>query len=242
MEHCQWAWHWNARECPCREAEAVMVAVIKRKISVILADDHPVVRDGLAAMVNQQADMEVVAEASDGDEAIVLYEQHRPDVMVLDLRMPKRDGVAVLQRVLEINPKACILIMTTYDGDEDIFQCLSQGAKGYLLKDAPRQEILSAIRAVSEDRPYTSSTVAAKALQRMAKPSLTQRELDVLQLVAEGRSNKDIAPRRWPSPISAASSTCNSEPPAARNERTAPAPSMLPCSPGHEAGQAFVAG
>src|SRR5881227_2863827 len=111
------------------------------------------------------------------------------------LRMPKRDGVAVVQRVLETNPKACILIMTTYDGDEDIFQCLSQGAKGYLLKDAPRQEILSAIRAVSEDRPYTSSTVAAKALQRMAKPSLTQRELDVLQLVAEGRSNKDIARR-----------------------------------------------
>jgi len=162
---------------------------------VVLADDHPVVRDGLAAMVNQQADMEVVGEAGDGDEAIALYEQHRPDVMVLDLRMPKRDGVAVVQRVLEINPKACILVMTTYDGDEDIFQCLSQGAKGYLLKDAPRQEILSAIRAVSEDRPYTSSTVAAKALQRMAKPSLTQRELDVLQLVAEGRSNKDIARR-----------------------------------------------
>ena len=162
---------------------------------MILADDHPVVRDGLAAMVNQQPDMEVVAEAGDGEEAIALYEQHRPDVMVLDLRMPKRDGVAVVQRVLELHPKACILIMTTYDGDEDIFQCLSQGAKGYLLKDAPRQEILSAIRAVSEDRPYTSSSVAAKALQRMAKPSLTQRELDVLQLVAQGRSNKDIARR-----------------------------------------------
>jgi len=137
---------------------------MKTKIRVVLADDHPVVRDGLAAMVNQQADMEVVAEAGDGEEAIALYEQHRPDVMVLDLRMPKRDGVAVVQRVLELHPKACILVMTTYDGDEDIFQCLSQGAKGYLLKDAPRQEILSAIRAVSEDRPYTSTTVAAKAL------------------------------------------------------------------------------
>jgi CheY-like chemotaxis protein len=137
-----------------------VAAPVKSHIRVVLADDHPVVRDGLAAMVNQQADMEVVAEAGDGEEAIVLYEQHRPDVRVLDLRMPKRDGVAVVQRVLEINPKACILIMTTYDGDEDIFQCLSQGAKGYLLTDAPRQEILSAIRAVSEDRPYTSSTVA----------------------------------------------------------------------------------
>jgi two-component system NarL family response regulator len=166
-----------------------------KKIRVILADDHPVVRNGLAAMVDQQADMEVVAEASDGDEAIALYERFQPDVMVLDLRMPKRDGAAVVQHVMAVNPKARLLIMTTYDGDEDIFRCLSQGAKGYLLKDAPRQEILSAIRAVSEDRPYTSSSIAAKALQRMAKPSLTQRELDVLQQVALGRSNKDIARR-----------------------------------------------
>src|SRR5207237_9528648 len=127
------------------------------KIRVILADDHPVVRDGRAAIVNQQADMEVVAEAGDGDEAITLYEQHRPDVMVLDLRMPKRDGVAVVQRVLEINPKACILIMTTYDGDEDIFQCLSQGAKGYLLTDAQRLVILTATSAVREDRQHSSS-------------------------------------------------------------------------------------
>jgi two-component system NarL family response regulator len=168
---------------------------MKSGIRIVLADDHPVVRDGLAAMINQQTDMEVVAEAGDGEEAISLFEQHKPDVMVLDLRMPKRDGVAVVQHVLQKNPKARILIITTYDGDEDIFQCLSQGAKGYLLKDAPRTEILSAIRAVSEDRPYTSSSVAAKALQRMAKPSLTQREFSVLQLVAEGRSNKDIARR-----------------------------------------------
>jgi two-component system NarL family response regulator len=165
------------------------------KIRVILADDHPVVRDGLAAMVNQQDDMQVVAEAGDGAEAIALYEQHKPDVMVLDLRMPRCDGVVVVQQVLEKYPKARLLVMTTYDGDEDIFRCLSQGAKGYLLKDAPRQEILSAIRAVSQDRPYTSSSIAAIALQRMAKPSLTQRELSVLQEIAEGRSNKDIARR-----------------------------------------------
>lgn len=163
------------------------------EIRVVLADDHPVVRDGLAAMINQQPDMQVVGEAGDGDEAVSLYESNRPDVMVLDLRMPRRDGVAVVQHVLEMDPKARLLIMTTYDGDEDIFRCLSQGAKGYLLKDAPRQEILSAIRAVSEDRPYTSSLVAAKALQRMAKPSITTRELSVLQLLAQGRSNKDIA-------------------------------------------------
>lgn len=165
------------------------------KIRVILADDHPVVRDGLAAIVNQQPDMMVVAEAGDGEEAIALYSQHLPDVMVLDLRMPRRDGVAVVQEVLEKHPKACLLIMTTFDGDEDIFRSLSQGAKGYLLKDAPRTEILTAIRAVSQDRPYTSSSVAAKALLRMGKPSLTQRELTVLQEIAQGRSNKDIARR-----------------------------------------------
>jgi two-component system, NarL family, response regulator len=129
------------------------------KIRVILADDHPVVRDGLAAIVNQQPDMQVVAEAGDGEEAIALYEQHLPDVLVLDLRMPKRDGVSVVQNLLERHPKARMLIMTTFDGDEDIFRSLSQGAKGYLLKDAPRTEILFAIRAVSQDRPYTSSAV-----------------------------------------------------------------------------------
>ena len=166
-----------------------------QKIRVILADDHPVVRDGLAAIVNQQPDMQVIAEAEDGDAAIALYNTHRPDVMVLDLRMPKRDGVAVVNQVLATDPKARLLIMTTYDGDEDIFRSLSQGAKGYLLKDAPRQEILSAIRAVSADQPYTSSTVAAKAIRRMVLPSLTQRELDVLQQLAQGRSNKDIARR-----------------------------------------------
>jgi two-component system NarL family response regulator len=172
---------------------ASAAAPVAPKIRVVLADDHPVVRDGLAAMINQQPDMKVVAEAGDGDEAVAHFTTHHPDVMVLDLRMPRRDGVAVVQHVLELDPKARLLIMTTYDGDEDIFRCLSQGAKGYLLKDAPRQEILSAIRAVSEDRPYTSSSIAAKALQRMGRPSLTGREVGVLQLLAEGRSNKDIA-------------------------------------------------
>jgi two-component system NarL family response regulator len=167
----------------------------QQKTRLVLADDHPVVRGGLAAMINQQADMEVVAEAGDGEQAILLYEQHQPDVMVLDLRMPKRDGVAVVELVLQKYPRARVLVMTTHDGDEDIFRCLSQGAMGYLLKDASRQEILSAIRAVAADRHYTSSSIAAKAMQRIGKPTLTQREVGVLQLLAEGRSNKDIARR-----------------------------------------------
>lgn len=164
-------------------------------IRVILVDDHPVVRDGLAAIVNQQKDMVVIAEGDDGDVAIALYDEHRPDVMVLDLRMPRLDGVSVVEQVLDRHPKARLLIMTTYDGDEDIFKSLSRGAKGYLLKDAPRQEILTAIRAVANDQPYTSGAIAAKALQRMSRPSLTQREVDVLQQLAEGRSNKDIGRR-----------------------------------------------
>jgi len=176
------------------EARAVLTVSVP-KLRVILADDHPVVRDGLAAIINQQPDMQVVAEAADGEEAIALFHREQPDVMVLDLRMPKRDGVAVVEQVLGVNPKARLLIMTTFDGDEDIFRCLSQGAKGYLLKDSPRQEILNAIRAVSQDQPYTSSSIAAKALQRMAKPNLTKREVDVIQLLAQGRSNKDIARR-----------------------------------------------
>lgn len=174
---------------------AVIASRDAAPIRVILADDHPVVRDGLANIVNQQKDMQVVAEADDGEAAIVLYEEHRPDVMVLDLRMPRRDGVAVVEIVLERHPKARLLIMTTYDGDEDIFNSLSRGAKGYLLKDAPRQEILTAIRAVASDQPYTSGAIAAKALLRMGRPSLTQRELAVLQQMAEGRSNKDIGRR-----------------------------------------------
>ncbi len=184
----------NNGERACSEAR-VGVTVSIPKLRVILADDHPVVRDGLAAIINQQPDMQVVAEAADGEEAIALFHLEQPDVMVLDLRMPKRDGVAVVEQVLGVNPKARLLIMTTFDGDEDIFRCLSQGAKGYLLKDSPRQEILNAIRAVSQDQPYTSSSIASKALQRMAKPNLTKREVDVIQLLSQGRSNKDIARR-----------------------------------------------
>jgi len=152
-----------------------------------------VVREGLVTIINQQADMQVVAEAGNGEAAIALYEQHVPDVMVLDLRMPRCDGLAVVERLLAVYPDARLLIMTTYDDDEDIFRCLTLGAQGYLLKDAPRQEILAAIRAVSRDQSYTSPSVAAKAVSRATKPSLTPRETDVLQHLAQGRSNKDIA-------------------------------------------------
>ena len=184
-----------------------MKAVAKapaRKISVILADDHPIVRDGLAAIVNQQSDMHVVAEAGDGAEALDLYEQHMPDVMVLDLRMPKLDGAAVVQKVLEKHPKACLLIMTTYDGDEDIFRSLSQGAKGYLLKDVTLAQLVGAIRTVADGGSLVQPAVTQRLLSGLEhmrnefvsldRPDpLTDRETEILRLMASGFSNKEIA-------------------------------------------------
>ena len=161
-------------------------------LRVLVVDDHPVVRDGLASMLETQSDLEVVGQAANGASAITAYLALRPDVLVLDLRMPGMDGFEAATRILADDPAAQILIMTTYDGDEDIFRCLRLGTKGYLLKDAPPAEILAAIRVVGGGGQYTSHSVAAKALRRMSQASLTRRELDVLVLLAEGRSNKDI--------------------------------------------------
>ena len=126
---------------------------------------------------------------------IALYEQHQPDVMVLDLRMPKLDGAAVVQSVLEKHPKACLLIMTTYDGDEDIFQCLSQGAKGYLLKDAPRQEILSAIRAVAKTGRTPRRASPPRRCSAWRSPASRSASSTCCSWSPKGRSNKDIARR-----------------------------------------------
>jgi two-component system NarL family response regulator len=166
-----------------------------QKLRVLVVDDHPVVRDGLASMLETQDDLEVVGQAANGVSAVAAYVSLLPDVLVLDLRMPEMDGFEAASRILTANPAAQILIMTTYDGDEDIFRCLRLGVKGYLLKDAPPVEILSAIRVVGSGGQYTSHSVAAKALRRMSQASLTQRELDVLVQLAAGRSNKDIARR-----------------------------------------------
>src|SRR5688572_4416944 len=166
-----------------------------QKLRVLVVDDHPVVRDGLASMLETQDDLEVVGQAANGVSAVAAYVSLRPDVLVLDLRMPGMDGFEAATRILAEDPAAQILIMTTYDGDEDIFRCLRLGTKGYLLKDAPSAEILAAIRVVGSGGQYTSHSVAAKALRRMSQASLTQRELDVLTQLANGRSNKDIARR-----------------------------------------------
>jgi len=163
------------------------------KVTVIVVDDHPVVRDGLASMLETQDDIEVVGQAANGASAVKAYLALRPDVLVLDLQMPKMDGFEAATRVIAADPAARILVMTTYDGDEDIVRCLRLGAKGYLVKDTPFEEILTAIRIVGGGGQYTSHQVAAKALRRSAQTGLTERELDVLALLPQGRSNKEIA-------------------------------------------------
>jgi DNA-binding NarL/FixJ family response regulator len=163
-----------------------------KPIRIIIADDHTVVRDGLAAILGMQCDMQIVAQASDGEEACSAFEQHRPDVLLLDLRMPKMDGLDVVRAIHAKHPDARIVIVTTFAGDEDIFHSLKAGAKGYLLKDAPRQQILEAIRAVYAGSHYVPSAIASKAAEHALKPQLTAREVEVLQRMARGESNKEI--------------------------------------------------
>lgn len=164
----------------------------RARIRVLIADDHPVVRDGLAAILGLQSDMKVVGQAGNGEEARTLFEKHQPDVVLLDLRMPGKDGLETLKMIREKQPAARIIILTTYGGDEDIFRSLKAGARGYLLKDAPRQQILEAIRAVHAGQKYIPADVAWKAAEHALKPQVTPREIEVLQHMARGVSNKEI--------------------------------------------------
>jgi two-component system NarL family response regulator len=163
-----------------------------RPLRILIADDHPVVREGLAAIIERQPDMSVVAEAANGQETLDLFRQHRPDVTLVDLRMPKLDGVTVITTIRQEFPEARIIILTTYDGDEDIYRGLLAGAKAYLLKDAPREALLEAIRAVHTGQKRIPAEVAAKLAERLSSSELTGRELEVLRLIVAGRSNKEI--------------------------------------------------
>lgn len=163
-------------------------------LRVLLADDHEVVREGLASILKRRTDeFDVVAEADNGEEAVALWRQHRPDVGVLDLRMPKLDGVGTIRAIRSMDPEARLMILTTYDTDEDIYQGLRAGAKGYLLKDSDRQELLDAIRAVARGQSWIPSLVAGKLAQRVQGDGLTDKEQQVLKQLALGFSNKDIA-------------------------------------------------
>lgn len=165
-----------------------------RPLRVLIAEDQPIVRDGLAALVGYQTDVEVAGCAADGDEAVRLYSELRPDVTLMDLRMPRRSGIEAINAIREAEPSARILVLTTFDGDEDIYRALQAGARGYLLKDATTEQLVGAIRAIARGERYIPATVAQRLAERaMAGPSLSEREMEVLRLVAVGMTNKEIA-------------------------------------------------
>jgi len=162
------------------------------KIRVLVADDHPMVRDGIKANLKPQRDMTVVAEANDGVEAITLIKKHLPDVVLLDLRMPRLDGLDVLVEVNESKLSAKVIIMTTFDSEEDVHRSMKAGARGYLLKDSSQEEILDAIRRVNLGETYLPARIVQKVAEGLRKKEVSPRELEVLLSVAAGKSNKEI--------------------------------------------------
>ncbi len=173
-------------------------------IKIMIVDDHTVVRDGLSAMLGRQEDFTIVGEAQNGLEAIEKTKDLNPDVILMDLRMPELTGVEAMRRIREDDPDAKFIVLTTFDSDEYIFDAIEAGAKGYLLKDASRDDLFKAVRAVHRGESLIEPGVAAKILNRLAQLSrqsaepasvdvLSERELEVLQLMAKGSANKEIA-------------------------------------------------
>jgi DNA-binding NarL/FixJ family response regulator len=162
------------------------------KIRLLIADDHMTVLAGLASIIGMQQDMIVVAEAANGRQAVDLWRKHRPDVTLLDLRMPKLDGVGVIDEIRKEDTSARIIILTTYDTDNEIYRAIKAGAKGYLLKDARREELLDCIRKVSRGETCIPQALLEKLAAGVSGETLTGRELAVLMLLARGKSNKEI--------------------------------------------------
>ena len=162
-------------------------------IRILIADDHPVVRQGLVAILQDQPDMDVVAEVDNGQQAIEQFRHHQPDIAILDLQMPEVTGVEAITTIRSEFPHACIIMLTIYDTDEDIYQGLRAGAKAYLLKDTPCAEILEVIRTVCEGQRYVPAEIGNKLVARMERPNLSEREREVLRLIAQGKNNKAIS-------------------------------------------------
>jgi two-component system NarL family response regulator len=162
-------------------------------IRVLLVDDHFVVRIGLASLVNSQPDMKVIAEAGTGVEAVELYAKHRPEIVLMDLRLPGMTGAEATAAICSQYPEARVIVLTTYGGDENIYRALHAGARAYLLKDVRREDFLSTLRSVHAGESHLPSDVAMRLLRRDRSEELSARETEVLRLVARGRSNKEIA-------------------------------------------------
>lgn len=161
-------------------------------IRILIADDHPVVRQGLAAILECEPDMTVVAQARDGQEALELFRRERPHVALIDLMMPEMDGVAAIAAIRREFPGAALLVLTTYDREEDIYRSVRAGAKAYLLKDAPPAELVEAVRTVYRGRRHMPDEISSKLAERVSYPELTDRELEVIRLLGAGRSNREI--------------------------------------------------
>jgi DNA-binding NarL/FixJ family response regulator len=180
------------RRQPAETARSTGPAAAPAVIRVLIADDHPLVRRGLAAIINMEDDAKVVGEAGDGEEAVALWRALRPDVTLMDLRMPKVEGVQAIRQIHAEDAGAAIIVLTTFDHDEDIYAGLRAGAKAYLLKDVQPEELFRCIRAVRAGEAYLQPRVAAKLAQRMHEEALTEREEQILKLLAEGKSNRAI--------------------------------------------------
>ena len=162
-------------------------------IRVLLVDDHPVVRAGLASVLSEQSDFQLVGEAEDGERAVRLARERHPDVVLMDLRMPRMDGITAISRIARDLPHVRVLALSTYDGDADIRRALEAGARGYLLKDMLLTQLVSAVRAVHAGERVLPCLLAERLLAHSFEPELTDREIEVLALVARGLGNKDVA-------------------------------------------------
>jgi DNA-binding NarL/FixJ family response regulator len=167
--------------------------VTKESIRVLIVEDHHVVRQGLVALLNVVDGLEVVGEAADGVEAIAQFRKHQPAITLIDLRLPRLSGVEVIERIRTETPQARFIVLTTYDGDEDIYRALQAGARAYLLKGMTSEELITTIRAVHAGRSYIPPAIAEKLAERMGTEELTPREFDGLEQIVHGKSNKDIA-------------------------------------------------
>jgi two-component system NarL family response regulator len=163
------------------------------RIRIFVVDDHHVVRQGLVALLNIMPDIEVVGEASDGLQAVELYRELRPDITLMDLQLPKMGGVDAILKIRADDPAARFIVLTTFDGDEDIFRAIQAGAKAYLLKGMTVEELVSTIQAVHGGKTRISPAIAEKLAERMSSHALTARELRVLERIVAGRANKEIA-------------------------------------------------
>jgi DNA-binding NarL/FixJ family response regulator len=175
-----------------RRAGAGHTSAVGEKIDVLIADDHSTFLTGLTSIIGMEDDMRVVAQATEGRTAVKLWRKHRPNVTLLDLRMPLLDGVGVIDEIRREDPAAQIVILTTYDSDNDIYRAIKTGAKGYLLKDARREELLECIRKVSRGETCIPQALMEKLVIGIRSAPLTDREEEVLNLLAHGKSNKDI--------------------------------------------------